>query len=147
MDGVTVPRKGNASAGRPGSCDAQVALAGVEWEAGVAIFTGDSGNDTLVGLTEHDTINGLGGNDSLSGLGGVDVINGGTGNDTIQGGPGSDSILAGADDDTVIHVFADNAGTADTYDGEGGTDMLRFELTSSELNALISDLQIGRAHV
>ncbi|MEL6998841.1 MAG: Ig-like domain-containing protein [Pseudomonadota bacterium] len=107
----------------------------------MAIFTGDSGNDTLVGLAEDDTINGLGGNDSLSGLGGVDVINGGAGNDTIQGGSGSDSILAGADNDTVIHVFADNTGTTDAYDGEGGTDMLRFELTSSELNALISDLR------
>ncbi|MEM9059383.1 MAG: Ig-like domain-containing protein [Pseudomonadota bacterium] len=107
----------------------------------MATFNGDAGDNTLIGLPEDDTINGFGGNDSLSGLGGTDVINGGSGDDTIQGGAGSDSIMAGADNDTVIHVFADNVGTTNDYDGEGGTDTLRLELTLSELSSLISDLR------
>ena len=107
----------------------------------MATFTGDGDSNTIVGLVEDDTINGLGGADSLSGAGGNDLINGGGGADTIQGGAGSDMVFGGNGADTIIHVFGDNDGTINEYDGGNNTDTLRLELTSSELIELVNDLR------
>ncbi|MEM9059382.1 MAG: Ig-like domain-containing protein, partial [Pseudomonadota bacterium] len=107
----------------------------------MATFNGDGGNNTITGLPEDDTINGLGGADVLSGLGGNDLIDGGSGADSIDGGAGSDSVEGGSGDDTVTHVISENVGASDNYDGGGDTDTLRVELTSTELNLLISDLR------
>ncbi|MEM7211851.1 MAG: Ig-like domain-containing protein [Pseudomonadota bacterium] len=107
----------------------------------MATIDGDGGNNTLVGFAEDDTINGFGGADSLSGLAGTDLIFGGTGDDTAQGGAGNDMIFGDEGDDTIIHVFGDNEGTMNEYDGGGDTDVLRLELTSAELIDLVNDLR------
>ncbi|MEM7211852.1 MAG: Ig-like domain-containing protein [Pseudomonadota bacterium] len=107
----------------------------------MGVFTGDGTDETITGLAEDDTINGLGGADVLSGLGGNDSILGGSGDDTIDGGEGSDTIDAEGGDDTVSYVVADNTGSTESIDGGADTDTLRVELTSVELNSLISDLR------
>ncbi|MGD1922934.1 MAG: Ig-like domain-containing protein, partial [Paracoccaceae bacterium] len=107
----------------------------------MATFNGDGGNNTLTGLAEDDTINGFGGADVLRGLAGNDLIDGGGNGDSIDAGAGNDSVEAGGGADVVTHVLAENLGAVDNYDGEGGTDTLRIEVTADELDSVISDLR------
>ena len=56
-------------------------------------FTGDEGNNTLIGGSDDDTLRGLGGNDTLQGNDGYDRFYGGAGNDTLDGGNGKDYAI------------------------------------------------------
>jgi len=53
-------------------------------------FTGNGGNDTLIGLDGNDTLDAGAGNDSLDGGVGNDLLAGGLGTDQIIGGVGTD---------------------------------------------------------
>jgi Ca2+-binding RTX toxin-like protein len=69
----------------------------------MALFTGDSSNNTL---------NGGDGNDTLRGLAGDDSLNGGLGNDLLEGGDGND----------LLNESGDSTGY-DTLDGGSGDDV------------------------
>ena len=57
------------------------------------VFTGTSGDDTLIGTASNDTLNGYEGNDYLEGRGGDDYLDAGVGlTNTIKGGRGNDRI-------------------------------------------------------
>jgi Ca2+-binding RTX toxin-like protein len=88
----------------------------------MAIFTGTSGDDHLVGLASNDSLDGGEGNDRIEGGDGSDYIvdgagddiaEGGEGNDTFNSFEGSDSFDGGAGDDQFI-----------TYRGNGRFDHL-----------------------
>ncbi|WP_321341261.1 DUF5801 repeats-in-toxin domain-containing protein [Breoghania sp.] len=90
-----------------------------------ADFTGDAGNNTLIGSNYDDVLRGEGGNDTLigdngyNGLTNADVLIGGTGDDTLKGGGGSDTLYGNDTDLSVAeNVFA-QAGENDVavYDG------------------------------
>ncbi len=98
--------------------------------ATVTVGAADADLDTLV-------LNGLGGNDSINagaaasgqlrlavngGLG-IDTITGSGGSDAVNGGDGDDVVLLGGGDDSFVWSPGDDN---DTVDGQGGTDMLRF---------------------
>lgn len=87
----------------------------------MAIITGNSLRNKLIGTNSADTITGLGGNDILEGGGGNDTLRGGRGNDTLIGGLGNDKLYGEAGNDTL----RGDAG-ADRLDGGGGTDTLTF---------------------
>ena len=83
-------------------------------------FTGDEGNNTLIGGSDDDTLYGKGGSDILQGNDGDDVLNGGAGNDILGGGNGLDYANY-ADSPTSVTV---NLTTGTATDGFGGTDTL-----------------------
>lgn len=100
----------------------------------MAVFTGDSGNNEIIGTTNDDQIDGLGGNDTVDGLDGNDEIDGGTGNDDIAGDDGNDSLVGGAGDDTVLG----DAGN-DLLDGNGGDDMIFGDTGDDTLRGFSGD--------
>ncbi|MEQ1809226.1 MAG: calcium-binding protein [Terricaulis sp.] len=70
------------------------------------VFTGGSGEDTLLGSTVSggaDVLNGGAGNDSLSGYGGNDILNGGAGDDNIFMHAGADQIDGGSGTDRLVY--------------------------------------------
>jgi Ca2+-binding RTX toxin-like protein len=71
-----------------------------------SVYSGSTGNDTLVGTIRNDTITGGGGNDTITG---------GLGNDTITGGLGSDTCQFAKGDglDTLASTYDTTAGKAD----------------------------------
>jgi hypothetical protein len=83
----------------------------------------------VVGTPASDDITGTASNESILALGGNDVINGGPGQDTICAGDGNDTIAEGED------------GTADTWFGGTGTDLVHFPATGS--NGATIDLNTG----
>ena len=68
----------------------------------MALKTGNSGNNVLVGSSVHDEIWGFQGDDLLKGGGGDDYLNGGTGIDTMYGGTGDDSYNVDNVNDQVV---------------------------------------------
>ncbi len=64
----------------------------------MAVYSGTSSNDTLVGGADADLIYGFGGDDSLDGGDGNDTIDGGFGFDTLTGGSGLDRFVVYGDD-------------------------------------------------
>jgi Ca2+-binding RTX toxin-like protein len=112
--------------------------------ATVTVGATDADLDTLV-------LNGLGGNDSINAGGaasgqvrltingglGIDTITGSGGNDTVTGGDGNDVVLLGGGDDRYAWSPGDDN---DTVDGQGGTDMLRFNGANVAENlAIVAD--------
>lgn len=84
----------------------------------VALDSGSSGDDFLVG-TE--------GNDRLLGLAGNDILVGNAGNDTLEGGIGNDEVYGGIGNDLYIYNRGDGADILFDYEeGTGNTDTLRF---------------------
>ena len=71
-------------------------------ETEMALKTGNSGNNVLVGSSVHDEIWGFQGDDLLKGGGGDDYLNGGTGIDTMYGGTGDDSYNVDNVNDQVV---------------------------------------------
>ncbi|NEY91981.1 cadherin domain-containing protein [Tabrizicola oligotrophica] len=78
----------------------------------MALTTGSSGNDTLIGGSGEDVLAGGAGNDFLNGGSGSDALFGGTGSDTLLGGSGADTL--------------DGGSGADNLQGGSGADMLIF---------------------
>ncbi|AWB66250.1 hypothetical protein C2869_07315 [Saccharobesus litoralis] len=73
------------------------------------IFTGDSGDDSFVGLNGiGDVMHGNAGNDTLDGRSGNDMLYGGEGDDTLYGGDGHDTLDGGAGNDTIYTGFHNN---------------------------------------
>ena len=70
-------------------------------------LTGNSFNNTILGLAGSDSLFGLFGNDILNGGAGIDSLNGGSGTDTLIGGLDADTMDGGAGNDTI---YVDNAG-------------------------------------
>jgi len=92
----------------------------------MAIITGSSGNNRIIGTVDDDTIYAnagpgsgpvdgddrvyaLLGNDKVFGAAGNDILNGGAGNDTVFGGEGTDKIFGGADNDSVYGGLGDDS--------------------------------------
>lgn len=86
------------------------------------VFTGTSGNDSLVGGTGDDTLDGLGGNDTLDGGFGNDSILGGDGDDSVLAGPGNDTVHGGDGNEYIAASYG-----ADIIYGEGGNDQIFIE--------------------
>ncbi len=120
----------------------------------MALISGTTGSDNLLGTAQGDTINGIGGNDYLEGGLGGDTLNGGAGSDMLfssenlviyrdpEEGPltylwdadaVADTLDGGADDDALF------AGINDTVRGGEGEDLvwLDFEAATS---GVVADL-------
>src|SRR5687768_583513 len=80
-------------------------------------YTGNGGNNLLVGGSGDDNIWGLGGNDTLIGGGGKDKLDGGTGNDTMDGGTGDDTYYVDSYADQVIEHAGNGTDTIRTSIG------------------------------
>ena len=120
-----------------GSCVSDEALA-LLLASGAALaeaFSGDDGDNRLVGTDDRDRMSGGGGDDLVRGLGGPDVMRGGSrndfdanGEDTMYGGRGEDIVngeggedhIYGGPGDDYISSIGDNA--VDRVDCGGGTD-------------------------
>ncbi len=87
----------------------------------VDFFTGDSGEDTILGLNGGDILNGAAGDDTIYGGDGNDILTGGTGADSLYGGSGIDTASYFAEDHKVdADLESDSAwvnGVKDTLDG------------------------------
>ncbi|HAT13323.1 MAG TPA: calcium-binding protein [Microcoleaceae bacterium UBA11344] len=68
----------------------------------VAVSSGTSENDTLIGNADDDGISGGKGDDFWDGKSGGDTLFGGRGNDTLNGGDGDDILLGGKGRDKFI---------------------------------------------
>lgn len=77
----------------------------------MAVLTGSSAADGIVGSQFVDTIFGLGGNDTLFGLGGNDTIDGGSGQDTMVGGTGDDTYIQDSRFDVIIEAAGEGRDT------------------------------------
>ncbi len=95
---------------------------------GADTFTGDSGNQTLIGqggndtiyaAAGNDTVNGNNDNDTLYGQAGIDNISGNNGLDTLYGGSDNDILVGGNDGDTIYGGSDD-----DNINGSGGDDII-----------------------
>ncbi len=83
------------------------------------LVLGGDGNDLMLGGTDADFFSGEAGNDTLLGAGGDDLLLGGDGNDTMRGGAGAD-IMDGGDDHDLIY----GQGGPDVLIGGNGNDYL-----------------------
>jgi hypothetical protein len=68
----------------------------------VAVSSGTSENDTLIGSAADDGISGGKGDDFLDGKSGTDTLFGGRGNDTLNGGDGDDILVGGKGRDKFV---------------------------------------------
>ena len=68
----------------------------------VAVISGTSENDTLIGFAGDDAISGGMGDDFLDGKSGTDTLFGGRGNDILNGGDGDDILVGGKGRDKFI---------------------------------------------
>ena len=84
-------------------------------------FTGDEGNNTLIGGGDDDTLRGFGGDDTLQGNDGYDRFYGGAGNDAIDGGNGKDYAIYS---DAAAGVSVNLATGVAMGDASVGTDTL-----------------------
>lgn len=130
---------------------------------GGLVFTGDGGNDDILGTGFRDKLKGAGGHDEIRALdgndkvfggagrddihggAGRDVLSGGGGRDTIRGGTGNDSLLGGGGDDRLFG----GRGT-DVIRGDGGRDQLfggsgadEFRFGSGDGKDRIMDFEAG----
>jgi Ca2+-binding RTX toxin-like protein len=65
-------------------------------------YTGNGGDDTMLGGVKSETMLGGDGVDSLVGGGGSDSLDGGAGDDTLNGGTGNDTFGLDSSGDTII---------------------------------------------
>lgn len=95
---------------------------GTTWDLSMIlerVFTGTSGNDTLVGLpSATNVMNGAAGDDLLQGRWGNDTLYGGAGNDTLYGDEGDDSLDGGAGADALHGGAGNNTYLFGRGDGE-----------------------------
>lgn len=105
-------------------------------------LNGDSGNDTLYGLSGNDTLNGGTGDDKLYGGNGDDILNGGDGNDQHFGGTGDDIMQGnpGAD----AYTFGDGM---DTLDYSGSPSSVLIDLTAGTGTGPIDSFSTGDTYL
>ncbi|MBB4192043.1 Ca2+-binding RTX toxin-like protein [Rhizobium aethiopicum] len=111
----------------PGSVDLTDELLGR-----AVIFTGSSGDDTVITSNGNDTIYGLAGNDTLDGGSGNDTLVGAGGNDSLFGSGGSDVLIGGDGNDVLYDENGD-----DVLDGGDGDD------TMSDFGGAVASLSGG----
>ena len=87
------------------------------------IIAGTPGADLLTGTEAAERMSGGSGDDALSGGAGGDALVGGTGADTMRGGAGDDVY------------YVDNAGDVVDENGASGTDVVRTNLASFNLQS------------
>lgn len=78
-------------------------------ESKMAKYTGNSGDDLLIGSPNDDIMIGAAGNDILKGGSGDDRLNGGAGDDVLWGGEGNNMYVLGSGRDTIVLDPADLA--------------------------------------
>ncbi|NWE92847.1 type I secretion C-terminal target domain-containing protein [Pseudomonas reactans] len=101
------------------------------------IYSGTSGDDTLIGDVTNDEINAGSGHDTIYGLSGDDDIVAGGGNDDITAGVGSDFIKGGSGDDIYRYNIGDGV---DVIRDDSGNDKIVFGAGID-----INDLTFARA--
>ncbi|MCW0182734.1 MAG: hypothetical protein OJI70_13240, partial [Zavarzinia sp.] len=103
----------------------------------MALISGTTGNDRLLGTADADTIEGLDQNDQLFGKEGDDTLTGGDGDDRLDGGTGADALTGGLGND--IYVVDDVGDTVTEAVGEG-----RDTVTASVSYTLAAGQEIER---
>jgi len=86
--------------------------------------------------TQTVNIKGGPGNDSLTGGSTYDIISGGAGDDTLTASAGADQITGGAGNDIFSFtgtLLAANSGTAATFDGGAGTDIVDISTNAATI--------------
>ncbi|MEK7425720.1 MAG: hypothetical protein AAB131_17995, partial [Actinomycetota bacterium] len=107
---------------------------------GAVNFTGQAGNDVIVGSNFAETLQGVVGDDVISGLAGADTLNGGVGNDLLAGGAGNDTVNGGANTDTAVF---DGALTNFSLSAAGGTITIR-DTTGAEGTDTVTNTEFLR---
>ncbi|MGY6215846.1 peroxidase family protein [Methylolobus aquaticus] len=116
----------------------------------LAVITGTTTNNTVVGTANDDLILGLTGNDTLTGAAGNDIVDGGGGGDTLLASvnDGDDDYRGGAGTDTysLANTTADatiDLGTGTATSAQTGSDTLLA--IENAVGGSGNDLLIGRA--
>ncbi len=104
---------------------------------------GNGGGDRLYGEAGNDTLNGGNGGDRLWGGEGNDTLSGGNGRDRLYGDAGDDILTGGADRD--MFIFKDGDGNDAITDFVLGEDLIRFEHTALNFDALDISYAAGNA--
>jgi Ca2+-binding RTX toxin-like protein len=115
----------------------------------MALFTGDSGDNTLNGTDENDILRGLVGNDILNGGLGNDLLEGGDGNDLLNGSgdpTGSDTLDGGSGDDTYA-IYSYNTTVIEAADSGVDTIWTAVDYTLTESVNIESIYVTGNASV
>ncbi len=84
-----------------------------------ANYSGEGGDDVIVGTATHDKLDGGDGNDTVDAGDGNDEVSGGEGNDVLAGGSGADTVFGSAGNDMVRGDAGD-----DMLFGDQGDDTL-----------------------
>lgn len=92
----------------------------------MAIYTGNSSNETITGSLLDDDIFGKGGDDFLYGLTGNDYIDGGKGDDFLFGNEGDDILFGGKGNDTL-----EGGAGSDQFKGGKGEDTADYSSATS----------------
>jgi Ca2+-binding RTX toxin-like protein len=96
----------------------------------------------IFGTPDPDLLNGTSGDDLITGEDGNDTIDGMEGNDLVAAVGSMVLMTGGAGDDT----FVDTNGTADTYDGAGGTDTIDYRFHASNVFVYLNSFGNGQGH-
>ncbi|WP_163847738.1 calcium-binding protein [Pseudooceanicola aestuarii] len=109
-------------------------------------FSGDAGDDRVIGDTGADTIQGMGGDDTLAGGAGDDRILGEDGADELHGGADADLVMGGGGNDTLRgNAGADllyGGNDHDGLEGNSGDDQLHGDRGDDRLHG-----GLGRDHL
>lgn len=114
----------------------------------MAIISGTSGNDNLIGTMNSDRIEGGDGDDTIYGLEANDRLIGGFGDDIIEGGAGSDQMNGSLGIDTLSYFTSTaavnvNLATAVVFGGDATGDIIvDFEAV---LGSAFNDTLVGSA--
>ncbi len=120
-----------------GGDDVITTRGGIDW------VDGGDGDDTIRLGARDDTAYGGNGADVINGGGGADHIEGGAGNDVIRDSFGADTSILGNNGDDVFVV---GRGTANVYDGGGGTDRIDYRGMPSGVSVWLHDSVAQRDH-
>lgn len=126
----------------PGGAYVNLQNTSIEWASG------DSGNDTIIGLGAPTSIElyGNGGNDSLFGGDNSDYLYGGSGDDTLQDQSGTNWLFGGAGSDHLITVLNTNASTNYAV-GESDADYFTVQSTAVGIPFYVNHLAVNGAGV
>lgn len=104
----------------------------------MAVFTGNSSDNTIIGSLLDDDIEGRGGSDYLYGLDGNDFIDGGVGDDFLFGGNGDDTLVGGKGADVM-----EGGPGSDEFRGGKGSDTVDYSTSTTGVLAYLATNQSG----